>query len=390
MLRHRKRPGLSLLGVLALCLFILSACGGSTPSQGNTNNPLASSSPTQAPSSDDIDQQTVTENPEDALNYWTSDKMLSALNVDLLNADNIKDLQQQADNAIKNVTGSVTQGENPVGNLPEIPPMAPQDLQDLLQQLSQLSGQQSSTGTQTSASLLGAFSNTQPTARYSYPLSTIGKVFFTAGGKNWVCSGTAINSSNKSVVDTAGHCVYDRHSKSYVNNWIFCPMYYKGSAPYGCWAAHHRYTTKSWVSHGDFESDYGAVVVHPRSSGRLVNRIGGAGWAYNYSPKQSFHAYGYPAAKPFNGQTMKSCSGTSTAWKYNNGTMDMSIPCNMTGGSSGGGWFTRINGGWYLNGHNDFTWSKHPGQMFSPYYGATWYNLYKRASTADVGPVVNR
>ena len=43
----------------------------------------------------------------------------------------------------------------------------------------------------------------------SYPLSTVGKVFFTnAAGRDSACSGTAIKSLNQSVVDTAGHCLY--------------------------------------------------------------------------------------------------------------------------------------------------------------------------------------
>ncbi|MBO0778896.1 MAG: hypothetical protein J2P37_08735 [Ktedonobacteraceae bacterium] len=389
MLPHRKRPGLSLLGVLALCLLILSACGGSTPSQGDNSNPLAGSSPTQAPSGD-LAQQQSTDNPDDVLKYWTSDKMLSAINADLLDAGN-RELIQQAADSIKDTAGQTIQGQNPTGSLPNIPPMAPQDLQDLLQQIAQLNGQQGSTGTQTSASLLGAFSQAQPTASYSYPLSTVGKVFFVSGGRNFVCSGTSINSPNKSLVDTAGHCLYDHeHNGGWSRNWIFCPMYSNGNTPVGCWTANYFYTSSSWVKNGDFESDYGLVVVHPRSSGRLVNRVGGVGWAYNYSPKQSFHAYGYPAAKPFNGQTMKSCSGTSTVWKYNNGTMDMSIPCNMTGGSSGGPWLVKISGGWYVNGHNDFTWSKYPGRMFSPYYGNAWYKLYTKVANASPGGTVNR
>src|SRR5258708_2979932 len=43
----------------------------------------------------------------------------------------------------------------------------------------------------------------------TYPLSTVGKVFFTTGaGQDAVCSGTAVVSNNHSVVDTARHCLY--------------------------------------------------------------------------------------------------------------------------------------------------------------------------------------
>jgi hypothetical protein len=34
-----------------------------------------------------------------------------------------------------------------------------------------------------------------------------GKVFFSDGAYNYVCSGTALTSGNESVVWTAGHCV---------------------------------------------------------------------------------------------------------------------------------------------------------------------------------------
>src|SRR5215212_31044 len=52
----------------------------------------------------------------------------------------------------------------------------------------------------------------------SQPTSTNGKVFFTEAGVNYVCSGTALLSGNKSVVWTAGHCVNDGAGR-FVTNW---------------------------------------------------------------------------------------------------------------------------------------------------------------------------
>ena len=60
----------------------------------------------------------------------------------------------------------------------------------------------------------------------------------------------------------------------------------------------------------------------------------------------------------------------------------VSIPCGMTGGSSGGPWFVQIGGSWYLDGHNDFTSSMQYGHMFSPYYDDTWHTLYQKAQQA--------
>ncbi len=58
----------------------------------------------------------------------------------------------------------------------------------------------------------------------SYPLSTVGKVFFSnSAGQDFVCSGTAVASLNHNVVDTAGHCLY--WNGGWVKNVVFCPLY---------------------------------------------------------------------------------------------------------------------------------------------------------------------
>ncbi|HLI71237.1 MAG TPA: hypothetical protein VKV19_15895 [Ktedonobacteraceae bacterium] len=217
-----------------------------------------------------------------------------------------------------------------------------------------------------------------------YPLTTVGKIFFSdASGQDYVCSGTAIESSNQSVVDTAGHCLY--WDGDWTRNVLFCPLYENGNTPYGCWAARDLEVPSDWIdrSPNDLHHDFGMAIVSPNFQGeKLTAVVGGAGWAYNQSVNQPFYAYGYPAAYPFDGQTRQSCEGaTGTRWQYAGGTV-ISIPCNMTGGSSGGPWFIKINGNWYLDGHNDFTSTIKPGHMFSPYYDDTWYALYTKAQNS--------
>lgn len=214
----------------------------------------------------------------------------------------------------------------------------------------------------------------------SYPLSTVGKVFFmNSAGQAFVCSGTAVVSDNHSVVDTAGHCLY--WQGGWVQNMIFCPLYDNGNTPYGCWAARDLEVPSDWIDGkpNDFHHDFGMAIVAPNSEGALTDVVGGVGWAYNQPANQAFYAYGYPAGYPFDGQTRKSCEDSpGTSWQHGGGTV-VSIPCNMTGGSSGGPWFVQIDGSWYLNGHNDFISSLKPGHMFSPYYDDTWYALYSKA-----------
>ncbi len=214
----------------------------------------------------------------------------------------------------------------------------------------------------------------------SYPLSTIGKVFLTnAAGQNLACSGTAVVSSNGSVVDTAGHCLY--LNGSWMRNVIFCPLYESGNTPFGCWAGRDLEAPSDWINArlNDYHHDFGMIIVAPNNAGVLTDLVGGAGWAYNQPANQTFNAYGYPAASPFDGQTRKSCERlVGTTWQHGGGNV-VSIPCGMTGGSSGGPWFIQINGNLYLNGHNDFTSRLQPGYMFSPYYDDTWYALYNKA-----------
>ncbi len=208
------------------------------------------------------------------------------------------------------------------------------------------------------------------------PLSTIGKVFFTNAGRDYVCSGTAVKSLNHNVVDTAGHCLWNR---DWVQNLVFCPLYNNGDTPYGCWAARDLEVPSDWIKRQPLYHDFGMAIVTDNNYGALTDTVGGAGWAYNQPVDQAFYAYGYPAGPPYDGQTRQSCEPSSgTIWKHGNGTV-VSIPCGMTGGSSGGPWFIQIGNNWYIDGHNDFTSSVKPGHMFSPYYDDTWYALYDKA-----------
>ena len=49
--------------------------------------------------------------------------------------------------------------------------------------------------------------------------ATTGKVFFTLGGTNYVCSGAATSSSNRDVVTTAGHCLNEGPGAFATNFW---------------------------------------------------------------------------------------------------------------------------------------------------------------------------
>ena len=217
----------------------------------------------------------------------------------------------------------------------------------------------------------------RPMASYpGYPVGhpvarTSGKVFFSSFGKNYVCSGTVVNSEGKSEVWTAGHCVSD--GKAWNSNWVFVPNYVNGSAPYGYWNAKQLFTTTAWFNNNnDFSNDVGAVVIYRNSGGwRISDYLGGQGISWNY-PLSYMHAFGYPQASPFTGAYLTTEEGSTT--KYGN---DIYMTNYMTGGSSGGGWLKSFDGQWgYINGHNDYKYDSLPQYMFSPYYGNQVKDLY--------------
>ena len=171
-----------------------------------------------------------------------------------------------------------------------------------------------------------------------YP-TTHGKVFLTQAGVNYVCSGTALASANQSVVWTAGHCVYDQPG-GFSTNFMFVPGYRDGVEPVGRFVASEVLTTSGWQNNREFGVDLGAAVVGTAGGRTLNAAAGGRSIVFNAPRNQSYTLYGYPAARKFNGQRMRVCQ-TTWALDDTSTTPDtMGVGCDMTGGSSGGGWVT--------------------------------------------------
>jgi hypothetical protein len=210
----------------------------------------------------------------------------------------------------------------------------------------------------------------------SQPTSTNGKVFFTEGGLNYVCSGTALLSGNKSTVWTAGHCVNDG-AGTFHTNWAFVPAYADGSRPYGTWTARSLLTTAGWNNSGDFSYDNGAAIVNLNGGQALTDVVGGRNPSFNYARNQTYVSHGYPAAPPFDGQRLWTCTSPLIYDDTSANPPTMGIDCNMTGGSSGGGW---IAGGGVAS-VNSYGYTTLPNVMFGPYQGAVSQSLYTQAAS---------
>ncbi len=170
-----------------------------------------------------------------------------------------------------------------------------------------------------------------------------GKVFMTIDGANYVCSGTAVDSTTAgvSLVWTAGHCVTDGpgHEATAV---MFAPGYLNGQTPNGKWTYTTLDSTPGWEAQGAdrFRYDVGAV--------RVVN------CTQQYA-----------------------CSSPFRRWDTLALTDPMQISCDMTGGSSGGGWFLDSNAnsvgdaGEPLVSANSYGYSTEKTTMYGPYMPAS-------------------
>ncbi|NUR84449.1 MAG: peptidase [Nonomuraea sp.] len=213
-------------------------------------------------------------------------------------------------------------------------------------------------------------------------VKTTGRIFFTYQGRNASCSGDAVTSANKSVVLTAGHCV--KLDGAYHTNWVFVPGYNNGQRPYGTWAASKLLTTPQWNSSEDINFDVAAAVVAPLQGKTLTDVVGGQGVAFNQGRKVQMHAFGYPAADPYDGSKLIYCAGKT----FDDFLMskDHGLTCNMTGGSSGGPWFQNFNDSTGLgtqNSVNSFKYNFAPNWMFGPYFGTEAQAVYQTAQATN-------
>jgi hypothetical protein len=175
-----------------------------------------------------------------------------------------------------------------------------------------------------------------------------GRILFAVNGSYYVCSGTAVSdtASDRSVILTAAHCVYDDVNKMFASNVMFIPNQNATSAtktdfscnndPLGCWLPSFGvvdvgWTTKSWPANN--VSDYGYYVVSNTgaNSGSLTvpsaldQAVTTMPINFTSNPAgQNGHGLGYPYNYDPN---FRYCSDTIVSMNYG-----YRLPaCNMTG-----------------------------------------------------------
>ncbi|MBO8189051.1 trypsin-like serine peptidase [Streptomyces spirodelae] len=211
---------------------------------------------------------------------------------------------------------------------------------------------------------------------YTRNAAPAGKVFMDTPEGPMVCSGTVVKDprhpGKSNLVATAGHCVHSGRSGGWLRNITFIPAFNdKGRsmpavnsappqevAPYGEWWVKWAQTSNYWIQKGaksgggGSQQDFAVLRVEPvNKSGKSLEETVGNAVKVNFRAPSSSRIrgvsnYGYPAAAPFDGARMYSCTDRPGAL-----TIDPSQPalyrigCTMTGGSSGGAWLIKGKGG---------------------------------------------
>jgi V8-like Glu-specific endopeptidase len=231
-------------------------------------------------------------------------------------------------------------------------------------------------------------------------LKTTGKVLFTLGSSNYVCSASLVNDgvAGRAVAATAGHCVYDERNGKFATNWMFVPAF--DSAPtftcsstaYGCWTATSLVTTTAW-SGGDFNGDIGFAVLGAggKNNAQADDVVGSQAIAFNTVHPTFVHAFGYPAEGKYAGSDLVYCAGTDSADRYSSSSTTYGVSCDLNGGSSGGPWFRDFNvstGIGTVTSVNSYTYRGVKNRMFGPYLGTLAANTFAKATTTTSNALV--
>ncbi|ROO83462.1 hypothetical protein EDD29_0965 [Actinocorallia herbida] len=208
---------------------------------------------------------------------------------------------------------------------------------------------------------------------------SVGKVFFTMNGKDYLCSGASVRSASRDLVVTAGHCALGTGG-AWADNWIFVPGYREGGGPQGGFTARLMAVPDQWASSGDDDYDVAMVALHPSPDGHAADLIGANAIAFDGARGRPVHAFGYPAEGRYDGERLAYCAGAPEPDPHH-ATVAQGLHCDLTQGSSGGPWLTGFDpraGTGTVTSVSSFKYADDGVTMYGPYFGAAVRQLYTR------------
>jgi hypothetical protein len=184
------------------------------------------------------------------------------------------------------------------------------------------------------------YTDTVPTAPAPAVVKTVGKIFFTANGKKYECTGNVVESKNRDVISTAGSCLLfrakDGDKGAYVTDLTFAPAYDRGKRPYGTWAARRLAVTSSWENPtpGVGPNDIGFATLKTRMGKHIQDAVGASKAQFRQPGpvgSQNYVIVGYDTGTT--GQS--TCKGSTDAVFY------PILPCQLKDGGQGAPWFVK-------------------------------------------------
>lgn len=236
---------------------------------------------------------------------------------------------------------------------------------------------------------------------------SVGKVFFRMGGTLYTCSGsvTADGRSTHSLVLTAAHCAWDERDGSFATDWMFIPDY--ESAPtrtcadtkYGCWTAqalvvHQGYADQDTFNEAATRHDFAFAVVGSGGKSGVAPQLDVAVDAFpitfsSFLAGTRMYAFGYPAAGKYKGNKLIYCAGPISfdAW---NDDATYGLECDMTGGSSGGPWFSDFEESTGIGTQSSLNSYGYAGvkSMFGPKFNSATKAVFDAADAATGNQIV--
>jgi V8-like Glu-specific endopeptidase len=223
------------------------------------------------------------------------------------------------------------------------------------------------------------------------PFRQVGVLFFVDpnDGKDYTCSAAVVSSPSRSLVWTAGHCVHDGEG-TWMEKMKFVPAYRGGAKPYGEWPVKMQpgpllFSTGGWTVDGDFDYDFGAVVVAPRN-GKLLEDVvgGGQGLRWNVKRLPPVVDLGYPShpSPPFQFQKGPYRCGSRVVVRDQGQPRPLGLDCYLGQGASGGPWIVdyQPKRGWgYVVSVNSYGYNDTRTYFFGPYPGQAVASLFNAA-----------
>ncbi|MEV4075367.1 hypothetical protein [Nonomuraea fuscirosea] len=242
-----------------------------------------------------------------------------------------------------------------------------------------------------------------------------GKVYFIGSDNepHW-CTGTAVQGQYRNLVATAGHCVFDVEAPmGALGKWVFVPGHAAGTAPFGLYVGKLGTAPYPFDDVRDYDRDYafanvyqGVVSSSPgafTNVGRLLDVVGGQGFAYNQPVGPPVDVLGFPAgahpdgSRPYSGATLERSAGATFAASVGLPRMDQPVGAEspFTGaGSIGSAWlsgYAADSGLGLLSGVtisvSDTDGDGRYDTGVSPYFGTEAAQVWRRATLNWTGVI---